>query len=115
MNDQMLGYLRDLSRRADAAEQMREDCGGDPKATRKAMIKDATQRGFTITEADFAESEQTPPPMTDGTCVCTAGGGGKAGPNSSTCACVLGGVGMGGDGGTTYRCACPMIGGGRDM
>ena len=115
MNDQMMGYLRNLSERPDDAEKMKEQSDGDRSAMKAAMVADAAEHGFTITEAEFAESKQAPPPATDGVCVCTAGGGGKAGPDSSTGACVLGGVGMGGDGGNTYRCVCPMVGGGRDM
>ena len=115
MNEQMLGYLRNLSERPGDAEEIKVQSGGDRNAIKAAMIADAANHGFTITEAELTESEQTPPPATEGGCACTTGGGGKAGPNSSTCACVLGGVGMGGDGGNTYRCVCPLIGAGRDM
>ena len=68
-----------------------------------------------LTEADFVKTcelsdDELDTVVDGGKCICSFGGGGKAGESEKTCACVMGGGGEYSDG--SVRCVCIIGGGG---
>lgn len=82
------------------------------KADKAALIAVAKELGIELSDADFEQPKELTDDELDavagGRCICSFGGGGKAGEGEKTCACVMGGGGEYKDG--SVRCVC-IIGG----
>lgn len=66
---------------------------------KEEIIALARELGVALTEADFAQKCELSDDELDnvaggGKCICSFGGGGKAGKGEKTCACVMGGGGQ---------------------
>ena len=85
------------------------------KMEKDELIVFAADRGFTLTDADFEQSEgevsldEAEAVAGGGECYCVAGGGGTGGDDDSFGACVVFGEGMPNDV-ITDRCECFMYG-----
>ena len=91
------------------------------KMEKDELIVFAADRGFTLTDADFEQSEgevsldEAEAVAGGGECYCTFGGGGTAEGYDNACACVIAGAGMHDSGSSRYnRCYCGVMGYGVD-
>ena len=92
------------------------------KMEKDELIVFAADRGFTLTDADFEQSEgevsldEAEAVAGGGVCQCFVGGGGTADGGDVPCACVAAGAGMHErDNGNKYeRCWCAFGGYGND-
>ena len=103
MTENMKKYLELISKDEKAQKKLNEQEPASIQEAKEKIIKDAAEKGITLTEEDFAEtadigelSEDELDAVAGGKkCYCAVGGGGESSyATQKTCACVVGGSGM---------------------
>ncbi len=133
MTENMKKYLELISKDEKAQKKLNEQEPASIQEAKEKIIKDAAEKGITLTEEDFAEtadigelSEDELEAVAGGKeCLCVFGGGGTASHKpEKTCACVMAGIGEGqtikwiGDicePHNIYRCSCGIYGSGVEL
>ena len=113
MTENMKKYLEMISQDEEFRKEMDKLEEEHIQAQKKKIMEHAASKGITLTEADFAESDDELSAVAGGaTCGCVVGGGGAATkPKEGDCACAFYGQGYYSDK-PGKRCICILGGGG---